>query len=90
MVGTLIRGVLALVSLAVFVAITVSEDDLAFLIPGVIFVAVLWGLGRKRRRRRRRGNDGAAYDWGNNDDGGGWLEWGDGGGDGGGGNGGGD
>ncbi len=86
--GNVIRAVLALISLMVFVAIAVSEQNPVFVIFGIVVALVFLRFG-KGRSRGRRGGDGGGYaggdyDSGDNDDGG-WF-----GGDGGGGNGGGD
>ena len=85
MVGILIRGILALVALAVFVAIWLSEDNPVYLFLGVIVAALFWNLGRRRRSSRGRHVGGAASGWDgdDNDNGGGWFDWGDGGGNGG-------
>lgn len=80
--GTLIRVVLVLVSLAVGGAITASADNPIFLILGAVLAFVFWRVGRKRRHRGGRSESSAAYDWDDHDGGGG-------GGNGGGGNGGG-
>ena len=90
MVGNVIRAVLALISLVIFVAITVSEQNPVFVILGIVVAVIFLRFGKGRSRGSRGGDGGGDH---GSDDSGGWFGgdggWGDGGGDGGGGNGGG-
>jgi hypothetical protein len=86
------KGVLALLSFAIFVLISVSEWNPVFAFIGIVIAVIFLRFGRGRRHRRHGG--GTYYGWDDDSDSGGWFGgdggWGNGGGDGGGNGGGGD